>query len=119
MDFKSQEHILFYGDVKTNEKGVSLFKIKDILEDLKNGLTRTTKDKKYDVRKGTIAEKYNLDAHSLKMLFSTPQLKGKKTIIKKELGFLLLDDSEILNVEMEKTTTENTLQLEELETILN
>lgn len=86
-------------------KGIN--SVSQILEDLKNGLTRTPKDKQYDAAKGSIMEKYNLNGTELKTLFSHAQLKGRK--VKKEGVVLDIDDDvtpQQENVEMEQTAVE-------------
>lgn len=65
-----------------------------ILEDLKNGLTRTTSTLGYKSEIGSIEEKYGLNKTEVKELFKHPKLIGKKTIFPKETRFELIDDLE-------------------------
>lgn len=53
-------------------------KVSEVLQLLKEGYTRFSKD---DKGYGSIQEKYNLSALAVKKLFRTPSLKFKKTII--------------------------------------
>ena len=67
-------------------------KLSVILQDLKDGYTRLKTDKNYDPKVGSIQEKYGLNGIQVFELFKHDKLKGKKTIIKKEPAFLLIDD---------------------------
>jgi len=58
-------------------------KVSEILQHLKDGLTRED-----------IGEKYGLNGAQVKRLFLHPKLKFKKTISKKEDPFVLEDDTE-------------------------
>lgn len=80
--------------------------VSGILEDLRNGLTRTSNDKYYDEERGCIQEKYNLSTNDLKALFQHPMLKGKKTIRQKELSFVLIEDVEEEVTEVVEESTE-------------
>jgi len=53
-------------------------KPREVLELLKKGYTRLTKD---DKGYGSIQSNYNLSALAVKRLFKTPSLKFKKTIV--------------------------------------
>lgn len=66
--------------------------ISQVLQDLKNGLTRTTTSPGYDPEIGSIQEKYNLNKTQVKSLFEHPQLFKKRTTFKKDLGFIIEDD---------------------------
>jgi len=68
--------------------------VSGVLEDLQNGLTRTAGGKHYNEEVGSIQEKYGLTATEVKALFQHDKLKGKKTIVQKELSFELIDDVE-------------------------
>lgn len=82
--------------------------VSGILNDLQNGMTRTTKSKHYDSERGSIAEKYNLTDAEVKRLFqSSPKLQGRKTILPKEDSFILIDDTEETTNTVE-ITTDNT-----------
>lgn len=80
--------------------------VSQILEDLKNGLTRTSSSKQYNPEKGCIADKYNLTPTEVSVLFKHPKLKGRKTKQPKTLSFVLVDDTEE-TVESSVETTEN------------
>ena len=54
-----------------------------VLEDLENGQTREQ-----------IREKHGLTVRELKLLFAHPKLKGKKTKVKYEPTFELVDDTD-------------------------
>jgi len=68
-------------------------KISSILEDLKNGYTRIKSDKNHDPKIGSIQDKYGLNRIQVFELFKHEKLKGKKTIIKKEPAFTIIDDT--------------------------
>ena len=68
-------------------------KISSILEDLKNGYTRLKTDKNYNSEIGSIQEKYGLNGIQVFELFKHEKLKGKKTIVKKEPAFTIIDDT--------------------------
>ena len=57
--------------------------IKQVLENLKNGMTRED-----------IGEHYGLKATEVKVLFQHPSLKHKKTIKPVEVSFVLVEDTE-------------------------
>ena len=56
-------------------------RVSGVLEMLKNGKTRDD-----------IAEHYGITKTAVKSLFQHPELKNKKTIVKKEDPFVLIDD---------------------------
>jgi hypothetical protein len=64
--------------------------IKGILEDLENGLTRTTTSQGYDEAVGSIETKYELTKAEVKEMFQHELLKNRKT--KKAPSFRLVDD---------------------------
>lgn len=68
--------------------------VSGILEDLKDGYTRTTNEKHYLGDEKSIQEKYGLNKSQVKDLFDHPKLKGKKTIAIKAPAFILEDDTE-------------------------
>ena len=68
-------------------------KISEVLTCLKEGYTRTKADKNYDSEIGSIQEKYSLNGIQVFELFKHDKLKGKKTIIKKEPAFTIIDDT--------------------------
>ena len=68
--------------------------VSGILEDLKNGYTRTINEKHYLGDEKYIQEKYGLNKSQVKALFDHPKLKGKKTIAIKAPAFILEDDTE-------------------------
>lgn len=70
-------------------------RISAILTDLQNGLTRTTTSANYDATIGSIEEKYELSKTQVSTLFKHPQLLKKRTIIKKDLGFTIIDDTTV------------------------
>ena len=100
--------------------------VSGILQDLEDGMTRTTTGKNYNGDIGCIQEKYNLTNYDLDMLFKHPKLKGKKTKTVRTTSFVLEDDTsttedETANVILptveepvvEERVTENTTNLEE------
>tara|TARA_R110002126_G_C10453787_1_gene499791 strand:+ start:19 stop:387 length:369 start_codon:yes stop_codon:yes gene_type:complete len=68
--------------------------VSGILEDLKNGYTRTTGEKHYLGDEKSIQEKYGLNKSQVAELFTHEKLKGKKTISIKVPVFILEDDTE-------------------------
>ena len=74
--------------------------VSSVLEDLKNGYTRTTGEKYYLGEGKSIQEKYTLNKSQVKDLFDHPKLKGKKTIAVKAPAFILIDDEEEAEVEI-------------------
>lgn len=70
--------------------------VSGILEDLKNGYTRTTGEKHYLGDGKSIQEKYGLNKSQVTELFTHEKLKGKKTITIKAPAFILEDDTEDL-----------------------
>lgn len=80
--------------------------VSGILQDLENGLTRTTTSKNYNPEIGCIQEKYNLTNYDLEMLFKHPKLKGRKTHAVKITSFILEDD-----IDETVETTEETVEL--------
>jgi len=96
-------------------------KISSILEDLKNGYTRLKTDKNYDSEIGSIQEKYGLNGIQVFELFKHEKLKGKKTIVKKEPAFTIIDDtngevvSEVEEVEVD-VGEEEVVETEEVPT---
>lgn len=81
--------------------------VSGILQDLENGLTRTTTGKNYNADIGCIQEKYNLSNYDLEMLFRHPKLKGKKTKSVRTVSFVLEDDTENLTNILIEDDTEN------------
>lgn len=67
--------------------------VSQILEDLKEGYTRTPDSEGYDPEIGSIMEKYNLTKRDIKSLFEHESLKHKKT--RKPVGFVLVDDTQM------------------------
>lgn len=66
--------------------------VSGILQDLANGLTRTSNSKNYNAEIGCIQDKYDLSNYDLDMLFRHPKLKGRKTHAVKLTSFILEDD---------------------------
>lgn len=66
--------------------------LSQVLEDLKNGYTRTTSSPGYDATIGSIEEKYGLNKTQVSQLFKHPQLLNKKTIKRPDSGFIIEDD---------------------------
>jgi len=99
-------------------------KLSGVLQDLKDGYTRLKTDKNYDPKIGSIQEKYGLNGIQVFELFKHEKLKGKKTIIKKEPAFLLIDDidSPVEEVsvevveEVEETTSQENNDINEVST---
>jgi hypothetical protein len=72
-----------------------VYKISTFLDMLSRGYTRTTKEKAYDASIGTIQDHFNLSKEDMKIIFSHPSLKGKKTkqVRKSTPLFTLIDDT--------------------------
>jgi hypothetical protein len=68
--------------------------VSTILQDLKDGYTRTKDDKQYSGDGKSIQEKYNLKKSDVTRLFQHDKLKGRKTISEKAVTFILEDDTE-------------------------
>jgi len=83
--------------------------VNQILEDLENGLTRTSSAKNYNPDRGSIMDKYNLTHFEVNELFKHPKLKGKKTKQPREVRFTLIDDT----VEQTTVITTPTHRVEE------
>jgi hypothetical protein len=69
--------------------------ISDVMNLLKEGVTRCQGDKGYDPEKGSIQEKYGLNKSQVGRLFKHPKLKGLKVNIPREEVFQIVDDTEI------------------------
>lgn len=91
--------------------------ISQVLQDLKNGLTRTTTSPGYDPEIGSIQEKYGLNKTQVKQLFQHPQLLKKRTILKKDLGFVIQDDITPVLVGENVNTSMEVSEVESLENI--
>ena len=64
--------------------------IKEVLDHLSNGVTRTVDSAGYVTEVGSIEEKYDLTKAEIKEMFTHPLLKNKKT--KPPKSFTLIDD---------------------------
>lgn len=91
--------------------------ISQVLQDLKDGYTRTTSCAGYDPEIGSIQEKYGLNKTQVKQLFQHPQLLKKRTILKKDLGFVIEDDVTPVVVEENVNTSVEVSEVESLEGI--
>lgn len=91
--------------------------ISQVLQDLKDGYTRTTSGTGYDPEIGSIQEKYGLNKTQVKQLFQHPQLLKKRTILKKDLGFVIEDDITPVVVEESVNTSVEVSEVESLEGI--
>lgn len=91
--------------------------ISQVLQDLKDGYTRTTSCAGYDPEIGSIQEKYGLNKTQVKQLFQHPQLLKKRTILKKDLGFVIEDDVTPVVVEESVNTSVEVSEVESLEGI--
>lgn len=80
--------------------------VSGILQDLANGLTRTSNSKNYNAEIGCIQDKYDLSNYDLDMLFRHPKLKGRKTHAVKLTSFILEDDVDVDVNETVETTQE-------------
>lgn len=92
--------------------------VSGILQDLANGLTRTSNSKNYNAEIGCIQDKYDLSNYDLDMLFRHPKLKGRKTHAVKLTSFILEDDvDETVETtqEVEETTVEATEEVEQVD----
>jgi len=91
--------------------------ISQVLQDLKDGYTRTTSGTGYDPEIGSIQEKYGLNKTQVKQLFQHPQLLKKRTILKKDLGFVIQDDITPVLVGENVNTSMEVSEVESLENI--
>jgi len=91
--------------------------ISQVLQDLKDGYTRTTSGTGYDPEIGSIQEKYGLNKTQVKQLFQHPQLLKKRTILKKDLGFVIEDDITPVLVGENVNTSVEVSEVESLENI--
>ena len=92
--------------------------VSGILQDLANGLTRTSNSKNYNAEIGCIQDKYDLSNYDLDMLFRHPKLKGRKTHAVKVTSFILEDDvDETVETTQEvvETTVEATEEVEQVD----
>lgn len=92
--------------------------VSGILQDLANGLTRTSNSKNYNAEIGCIQDKYDLSNYDLDMLFRHPKLKGRKTHAVKLTSFILEDDvDETVETTQEvvETTVEATEEVEQVD----
>jgi hypothetical protein len=78
--------------------------VQGVLEDLKKGYTRTISDRQYKGEKMSIEEKYGLNKSQVKDLFDHPKLKGKKTIAIKVPAFILIDEEDGSDSDIDKST---------------
>lgn len=69
--------------------------VQGVLEDLKNGYTRTISDKYYKGDEKSIQEKYGLNKSQVTELFKHEKLKGKKVKAVKIPAFILIDEDEV------------------------
>ena len=69
--------------------------VQGVLEDLKNGYTRTISDKYYKGDEKSIQEKYGLNKSQVTELFKHEKLKGKKVKAVKVPAFILIDEDEV------------------------
>lgn len=74
--------------------------IREVLNCLENGVTRTTDSKGYKTEIGSIEEKYTLSKSEVKEMFKHPLLANKKT--KPPKSFILIDD---ITEEVKNTTS--------------
>ncbi len=68
-------------------------KITDLIEFLKQGVTRCKGDLNYSAEVGSIEEKYNLTKDEVKEIFKHPKLAGIRVRPLKEKSFNLVDDT--------------------------
>lgn len=90
--------------------------VSGILQDLANGLTRTSNSKNYNAEIGCIQDKYDLSNYDLDMLFRHPKLKGRKTHAVKLTSFILEDDVDE-TVETTQEVVETTVEVTEEEQV--
>lgn len=88
---------------ETTQQESKLLTVSQILEDLDNGLDRKA-----------IQTKYGLTGHEVKVLFTTPALKGKRPKrATKKVTFTLIDDTNS-TTEVEDNVSENANDFSEL-----
>ena len=61
--------------------------IQDLINHVKNGVTRCIGDPKYDEKLGSIEELYGLSQKEVKELFKHPYLKGLRISSKKQINY--------------------------------
>ena len=71
----------------------------DVVNHLKNGVTRKITSKYYNPEIGSIEEKYGLPAKQVDKLFKHPELTGKKVIPVVEDMFEIIDESPVVSEE--------------------
>src|SRR6218665_490738 len=73
--------------------------ISNLINDLKNGITRCKDDLGYDASRGSVEEKYGLTKAEVKEIFKEPKLVGLKVRVPKESRYKLIDDTTESSVE--------------------
>lgn len=76
----------------TNSKPV--ISLSSVIADLHSGITRYKTDPNYNPELGSIEEKYNLTAASVKELFKHSKLVGIRVKPVKEAAFIIVDDTD-------------------------
>lgn len=77
----------------TRQEPISI-SLKGVIADLRAGYTRRVGDANYNSEVGSIEEKYGLTKAEVGELFKHPALKNLKTIPKKEVRFVIVEDLE-------------------------
>lgn len=68
--------------------------VQNLIEDLRNGLTRCKGDTGYSDEKGSVEEKYKISKEEVKLLFSHPKLKNIRVRVHTPPKVVLVDEEE-------------------------
>jgi len=91
--------------------------ISAVLSALENGFTRNAGDKNYLGEGKSIGEMYNLNKTQVSLLFKNEKLKGKKTKVAQTPAFIIVEEEDSSQVDLEDSIEEVTAEdtvLEEL-----
>ena len=81
-------------------------KISAVLEALEKGFTRNAGDKNYLEEGKSIGEMYNLNKTQVSLLFKNEKLKGKKTKVAQAPVFIIVEEEDSLQVNLEDSIEE-------------
>tara|TARA_R100001463_G_scaffold136375_3_gene201589 strand:- start:743 stop:1081 length:339 start_codon:yes stop_codon:yes gene_type:complete len=82
--------------------------ISAVLSALENGFTRNAGDKNYLGEGKSIGEMYNLNKTQVALLFKNEKLKGKKTKVAQTPAFIIVDEEDSLQIDLEDSIEEVT-----------
>jgi len=84
--------------------------ISAVLDALEKGFTRNAGDKNYLGEGSSIGEMYDLNKTQVSLLFKNEKLKGKKTKVAQVPVFIIVDEDESLQVDLEDSIEEVTAE---------